>query len=137
MAKIAIIYCKRIKDHSCIGCAKCYKASAEKNGEFDRHDQIELVAMTDCGDCPGLVAPCANLLKEIARNPDRSIDTLHLGTCVKLAMETAFSAAICIAETIGNSYRPVLVGCSRETTITANWTTTFRPDSGSRIGTTA
>ena len=34
MAKIAILYCKRIKDHSCIACAKCHKAMKEKNGEF-------------------------------------------------------------------------------------------------------
>jgi predicted metal-binding protein len=89
MAKIAIIYCKRIKDHSCIACAKCFKGMAEKNAEFARHDGIELVAMTDCGDCPGLVVPRVKLLKELARGLDRDFDTLHLGTCVKMAMETA------------------------------------------------
>lgn len=89
MSKIAIIYCKRIKDYSCIACAKCYKGIAEKNGEFARHNQIELIAMTDCGDCPGLVVPRVKLLSEVAKNLDRSIDTIHLGTCVKLAMETA------------------------------------------------
>jgi len=57
MPRIAILYCRRIKDHSCIGCAKCYKGIDEKNGEFGRHDDIELVAMTDCGDCPGLAVP--------------------------------------------------------------------------------
>ena len=89
MANVAILYCKRIKDHSCIACAKCYKGMKEKNGEFARHDEIELVAMTDCGDCPGLVVPRVKLLNEITRNLDRPIDVLHLGTCVKLAMETA------------------------------------------------
>lgn len=89
MAKIAILYCKRVKDHSCIACAKCYKGMAEKNGEFARHDDIELVAMTDCGDCPGLAVPKVKLLSEITKTLDRSFDTLHLGTCVKLAMETA------------------------------------------------
>ena len=89
MAKIAILYCKRIKDHSCIACAKCYKGMAEKNGEFSQHQDIELVAMTDCGDCPGLVVPKVKLLSEITKNLDRSIQTLHLGTCVKLAIETA------------------------------------------------
>jgi hypothetical protein len=24
--KIGIVYCKRIQDQSCVGCAKCYKA---------------------------------------------------------------------------------------------------------------
>ena len=89
MSKIAIFYCKRIKDHSCIGCAKCYKAMAEKNGEFARHDEIELVAMTDCGDCPGLTVPRVKLLSEITKNLGRDIEVLHFGTCVKLAMETA------------------------------------------------
>jgi len=89
MARIAVIYCKKVKDHSCIACAKCYKGMAEKNGEYARHDTIELVAMTDCGDCPGLTVPRVKLLNEVAKNLGRSIDVIHLGTCVKLAMETA------------------------------------------------
>jgi predicted metal-binding protein len=89
MARIAVLYCKRIKDHSCIGCAKCYKGMKEKNGEFAQHDEIDLVAMTDCGDCPGLAVPRVKLLSEVLKNLDRKIDVLHLGTCVKMAMETA------------------------------------------------
>ena len=89
MAKIAVIYCKRIQDYSCIACAKCYKAMALKNGEYGQHDEIELVAMTDCGDCPGLVVPRVKLLKEVTKNLDREFDVIHLGTCMKLAMETA------------------------------------------------
>jgi predicted metal-binding protein len=89
LAKIAVLYCKRVKDHSCIACAKCYKGMDEKNGEYAQHDEIELVGMTDCGDCPGLVVPRMKLLNEITRNLDRPIDVLHFGTCVKLAMETA------------------------------------------------
>jgi predicted metal-binding protein len=89
MPNIAILYCKRIKDHSCIGCAKCYKGIKERNGEFARHDEINLVAMTDCGDCPGLTVPRVKLLTEVTKKLERPIDTLHLGTCVKLAMETA------------------------------------------------
>ena len=34
MTNVAVLYCKRIKDRSCIACAKCYKAMKEKNG-FD------------------------------------------------------------------------------------------------------
>jgi predicted metal-binding protein len=89
MARIAVMYCKRIKDHSCIACAKCYKGMKEKNGEFAQHDEIELVGMTDCGDCPGLAVPRVKLLSEVLKNLDRKIDVLHLGTCVKMAMETA------------------------------------------------
>ena len=89
MAKIAILYCKRIRDHSCIACAKCYKGMSEKNGEFAQHDEIELVAMTDCGDCPGLTFPRVKLLKELTTGLGRPVEKIHLGTCIKLAMETA------------------------------------------------
>jgi predicted metal-binding protein len=89
MSKIAILYCKRIKDHSCLACAKCFKGMDEKNGEFAQHEEIELVAMTDCGDCPGLVVPRVKLLSEVTKNLDRPIEAIHLGTCIKLAMETA------------------------------------------------
>ena len=89
MSRIAILYCKRIKDHSCLACAKCYKGMAERNGEFAQYDKIELVAMTDCGDCPGLTFPRVKLLSEVTGNLDRPIEKLHLGTCMKLAMETA------------------------------------------------
>jgi predicted metal-binding protein len=89
MAKIAIIYCKRIKDHSCVACAKCFKAVHEKDAEFAQHEDVDLVAMTDCGDCPGLVVPRVRLLTETAKSLGREIEVLHLGTCVKSAMETA------------------------------------------------
>ena len=89
MARIAILYCKRIQDYSCIACAKCHKAIHEKQGEFARYDDIDLVAMTNCGDCPGLAVPRVKLLKEITGNLGRDIEVLHLGTCMKLAMETA------------------------------------------------
>lgn len=89
MSRIAVLYCKKVKDHSCIACAKCFKAVAEKNGEYAQHDEIEVVAMTDCGDCPGMVVPRLKLLMEVSTNLGREIEVVHLGTCAKLAMETA------------------------------------------------
>ncbi len=91
MANVAILYCERIQDHSCIACAKCHKGMAERHGEFARYgdDEIQLVGMTDCGDCPGLTVPRVKLLHEVAKGLDRTIDVIHLGTCMKLAMETA------------------------------------------------
>ena len=89
MAKIAILYCKRIKDHSCVGCAKCHKGMAEKNGTFADDDNIELVAMTDCGDCPGLVVPRVKMLKAYMKGLDREVETVYMGTCMKAAMATA------------------------------------------------
>ena len=89
MPNVAILYCKRIKDHSCVACAKCFKGIKEKNGEFAQHNEINLVAMTDCGDCPGLVVPRVKMLTDTAKSLDRPLETVHLGTCVKAAMETA------------------------------------------------
>jgi predicted metal-binding protein len=89
VAKAAILYCKKIKDQSCIACAKCFKGIQEKNGEFGRHESVELVAMTDCGDCPGLVVPKVKLLTEITGSLNRPMEVLYLGTCIKLAMDTA------------------------------------------------
>lgn len=89
MAKAAILYCKKIKDESCIACAKCFKGIKKKNGEFARYETVDLVAMTDCGDCPGLVVPKVKLLTEISGNIDRPFEVLFLGTCIKIAMDTA------------------------------------------------
>ncbi len=89
MAKAVVLYCKKIKDYSCVGCAKCYKAMKNGDGEFGRFDEIELIAMTDCGDCPGLVVPRVKLLSETTKILGRDIEAIFLGTCIKLAMETA------------------------------------------------
>ncbi len=89
MAKIAILYCKRIKDVSCVACAKCFKAVGKKDGEFSKLDDVQIVAMTHCGDCPGLVVQRVKQLMETAKALDTSIDTIYFGTCMKLAMETA------------------------------------------------
>jgi len=91
MANVAVLYCRKIQDHSCIACAKCHKGMTERNGEFARYgdDELELVGMTDCGDCPGLTFPRVKLLTEVANSLERPIDIIHFGTCMKLAMETA------------------------------------------------
>ena len=89
MPNVAILYCKRIKDHSCVACAKCYKGIKEKNGEFAQHDEIDLVAMTDCGDCPGLAVPRVKIVGDVAKSLGRPIEVLHLGTCMKAAMKMA------------------------------------------------
>lgn len=90
MARIAIVSCQKIKDVSCIGCIKCFKAINSKEGEFSRYaDGIEVVAMSDCGDCPGLVMPKLSLVKEVADHYGCDFDTVHLGTCLVKAVTTA------------------------------------------------
>jgi len=88
MKRVAIFYCKRIKDHTCIGCAKCYKGISEKNGEFAQHKEaIEVVSMTDCGDCPGLLVPRVTMILGMLDGLGREVDAIHLGTCIKMAYE--------------------------------------------------
>ena len=99
MARVAVLYCKKVKDHSCIACAKCYKGMAEKNGEYGRHDEIELVAMTDCGDCPGLVVPRVKLLTEKWRcsppGPVQATVPLALASAGSGSSPTAGAVVLC------------------------------------------
>lgn len=89
MPKIAIVGCKRIQDQLCIACEKCLKAVSAKDGEFARYDDdIELVALGNCGDCPGLIMPKLTLMEEIAKSIGREYDIIHLGTCVVKARKT-------------------------------------------------
>lgn len=90
MARIAILGCKRIQDSLCVACAKCLKAMSLREGEFARYgkDDLELVALGDCGDCPGLIMPKITLMNEIVSSIDREYDTIHLGTCVVKAKMT-------------------------------------------------
>jgi len=88
MKRVAIFYCARIKDHTCVACAKCFKAVREKNGEFASYDEdIEVVAMTDDGDCPGLIYPRVGLILKTLEGLGMGVDAIHFGTCMKLAAE--------------------------------------------------
>lgn len=90
MAKIAIVGCKRIQDQLCIACEKCLKAISLRDGEFARYkdEELELVALGNCGDCPGLIMPKLQLMSEISKSIDRDYDAIHLGTCVVKAKKT-------------------------------------------------
>ncbi len=55
MTNIAIFYCKKIKDHSCVGYAKCYKAIGESNDEFSRYEDINLVSYDGLRGFAGIV----------------------------------------------------------------------------------
>lgn len=90
MKKIAIIGCKRIQDQLCVACEKCLKAMSKREGEFSRYKDadLELIALGNCGDCPGLIMPKVTLMNEIAASIDREYDIIHLGTCVVKAKKT-------------------------------------------------
>jgi len=82
---VGIIYCKRIQDHSCVGCAKCYKAANEKLFAFEGEEDVNVVFKCDCGDCPGLVLPKVELQLLVLDKLDVSVDEIYFATCVKKA----------------------------------------------------
>ncbi len=87
MKRIAIFYCKRIQDHSCIACINCFRGVMEKNGDFAQHDDdIQVISLTDCGDCPGLIIPRMKMLKKLLDDAG-GVDVIHFGTCMKTAYE--------------------------------------------------
>ena len=85
--RIGIIYCERIQDASCVGCAKCYKAVNERTFAFaDLDDDVEVVFKTGCGDCPGLVLPRLDLQKVVLDSLGNGFDAIYFGTCVQKAV---------------------------------------------------
>ena len=86
MAKqIGIVYCKKIQDQSCIGCAKCYKTVNDKLFAFEGEGDIRLVFKTSCGDCPGLVLPKLQLQMGVLEKLGETVDEIYFGTCIKKA----------------------------------------------------
>ena len=55
MEKVLIVGCKRTMDDVCIGCSRCLVGFNRREGEFARYkdDDVELLGLLGCGDCPG------------------------------------------------------------------------------------
>jgi predicted metal-binding protein len=90
--KIAILACKNIKGVSCVGgCLKCFKGISERAGEYERWKDfdVEVISMDDCGGCPGVIIPKVKLLVEMGKLFEMDVDAIHLGTCIKVATQTA------------------------------------------------
>ena len=86
--KVAIFYCKRIQNHTCVACAKCLKAAPLKNHKFGEHQgEVEVVALTDCGDCPGLIMPRVPMILKVVEGLGNQVDAIHFGTCIMQARE--------------------------------------------------
>ena len=83
---IGIVYCEKIQDTSCVGCAKCYKAANEKTFAFEGEDDVRIIFKTSCGDCPGLVMPRLQLQMLVLNKLDVSVDEIYFATCVQKAL---------------------------------------------------
>ena len=84
--KIGLIYCEKIQDQSCIGCAKCYKAVYDKAFAFEGEEEYQIVFKTGCGDCPGLVLPKLQLQMLVLDKLGEKVDEIYFATCVKKAV---------------------------------------------------
>ena len=52
--RIGMIYCERIQDASCVGCAKCYKSVNENTFAFEDQGDVRVVFKTMDGSQPSL-----------------------------------------------------------------------------------
>lgn len=89
MANILIVSCAKIRDVSCVACLKCFKAAQLKEGEFAKYDSAQIVGISGCGDCPGLVMPKVSLVMDMADYLLQDVDAIHIGTCMVNAKNTA------------------------------------------------
>jgi len=88
MVKVGIIACKIAMDSMCPGCAKCFKAAAEKSGGFSNlNEPAEIVFLTSCGGCPGLIPIKMDLINRTLSTLNQKVDIVYIGTCVQRAIE--------------------------------------------------
>lgn len=83
--KIGIINCEKIQDTLCIGCAKCHKAAYDKAFAFESEEDVQIVFITTCGGCPGLVLPKLQLQNLVITSMGEHVDEIYFGTCVQKA----------------------------------------------------
>ncbi len=81
--KVAIIACQKMIEAGCPGkeaCVSCFKAINEKSGAFERYSNVELVAFTSCGGCPGKrFGSRVKLLKNAV-----GAEAIHIANCTFL-----------------------------------------------------
>ncbi len=87
--KIGIIACEKMIKMGCPGkeaCVSCFKAINEKSGAFERYKDVELVAFTTCGGCPGKRFPMRlKLLKNAC-----GAEAIHIANCTFLEPECPY-----------------------------------------------
>lgn len=88
MKNVVLFSCRNIRDHSCVGCIKCFKAAQLGDGAFDG-EEVRIIANTECGGCPGLIMPRVGLLMTMLGAMEQKPDAIHFSTCMKVATETA------------------------------------------------
>jgi len=88
---IGIIYCDKIQDSACEGCAKCYNAINNKTLDFTGEEDVKIVFKSQCGDCRGLYLSKLKLQIMVLDQFDTELDEIYFGSC----LEKAHSAMNC------------------------------------------
>jgi predicted metal-binding protein len=78
VVKIGIIRCDENSER-CAGW-NCFPAIANKTGEFEKYDKIELVGFDTCGGC-GHGRP-DKIIKQARRLKKQGAEVIHLGNCL-------------------------------------------------------
>ncbi len=90
MTKAVVVCCEKIRDRICMGCARCFKALSLKAGKFSEFDEVEIVAWTSCGGCPGLVIPKLNNLGLVLKQIEVDYDVVFIASCIVKAVKTGY-----------------------------------------------
>ncbi len=90
MVKAVVVCCEKIRDRICMGCVRCFKALSMKAGRFGEFDEVQIVAWTSCGGCPGLVVPRMNNLNLVLKQIGVDYDVIFLASCIVKAVKVGY-----------------------------------------------
>ena len=84
-----MVACKIAMDNICLGCAKCFKAVNRRDGNFSSlpKEEAEVVFLTSCGGCPGLITIKMDSMNRTLSTLDEKVDIVYIGTCIQRAVE--------------------------------------------------
>lgn len=85
MEKLLIVGCKRAMDDVCIGCSRCLVAFNRREGTFEiyQDQEVELLGLLNCGDCPGVAIVTRLAQVKLWNAPmGEQVTKIHLAPCV-------------------------------------------------------
>jgi predicted metal-binding protein len=85
MEQLLIIGCKRAMDNVCVACSRCIVGFNRREGEFNRYqnEDVELVGLLNCGDCPGAaIVPRMAQINLWNKPLEQKITKVHVAACI-------------------------------------------------------
>jgi predicted metal-binding protein len=80
MMRVGIIRCLA-HTRKCPG-TNCFKAIKEKQGKFNRYDEVDLIGFTTCGGC--LIDDNESLFDEVNLLVNNGAEAIHLSSCAAI-----------------------------------------------------